>query len=59
MISHTQVVMFQIRGMSIDEALKQLSFVERKGSAVVKEVSRFTAFSFSPLSLGIINVFTI
>ena len=31
-------VVFQIRGMSIDEALKQLSFVERKGSAVVKEV---------------------
>jgi len=24
--------------MSIDEALKQLSFVERKGSAIVKEV---------------------
>jgi len=24
--------------MSVDEALKQLSFVERKGSAIVKEV---------------------
>ena len=32
------IPVFQIRGMSIDEALKQLSFVERKGSAVVKEV---------------------
>jgi len=28
--------------MSIDEALKQLSFVERKGSAVIKEVSAYT-----------------
>jgi large subunit ribosomal protein L22 len=27
-----------IRGMSVDEALKQLSFIERKGAAVVKEV---------------------
>jgi len=24
--------------MSVDEALKQLSFVQRKGSAIVKEV---------------------
>ena len=37
-VSHTGFVTFQIRGMSIDEAMKQLSFVERKGSAVVKEV---------------------
>lgn len=27
-----------IRGMSIDEALKQLSFVQKKGAAAVKEV---------------------
>ena len=40
-------LVFQIRGMSIDEALKQLSFVERKGSAVVKEVRSL----FSKLSL--------
>lgn len=31
--------------MSIDEAMKQLSFVERKGSAVVKEVGSFYQLS--------------
>jgi len=30
--------------MSIDEALKQLSFVERKGSAIVKEVNNLRPF---------------
>lgn len=29
---------FQIRGMSIDEALKQLSYVQMKGASIVKEV---------------------
>ena len=33
------MIIFQIRGMSIDEAVKQLSFVERKGAEHVKEVS--------------------
>ena len=30
--------LFKIKGMSVDEATKQLSFYMRKGGAIVKEV---------------------
>jgi large subunit ribosomal protein L22 len=35
---------FMIRGMSIDEAIKQLSFHKLKGAAIIKEVTYLLFF---------------
>jgi hypothetical protein len=37
---------FLVRGLSIDEAIKQLSFNRLKGASIIKEVSPFSILFF-------------
>jgi hypothetical protein len=43
--------MFQIRGMTVDEAIKQLSLAKHKGAHIIKEVRSYLNYTLYIISL--------